>query len=151
MDISILFFVNDQNALRHYFNLTVRLVADNSDSSGIMPKDVDKYDNLNELYLFPSLFELIYTPSAFGTIYLYEARKLMSYLTENFSKMDGGYEKLKDVLTKIKNRIENTASGDELDHKLFYINELIEISNNSHIKSKSEGLPFDKDFRFVKE
>ncbi|WP_345990170.1 hypothetical protein AAEU33_21125 [Chryseobacterium sp. Chry.R1] len=142
--VNIFFFLNHNNALNYYFNSLVRVVSIKSDSSGFFPKDVIKYKNLNELYLYESLFNIIYEPSTFQTFYLHQSRNFMNALTANLSVDDRGHELVINNLLAIKSKIEVLEDKDELDHKLFYINGLIDFSNNSHLKSKSTELTFEE-------
>ncbi|MDR6513689.1 NACHT domain-containing protein [Chryseobacterium camelliae] len=142
--VNILFYLNHNKALHYYFNSLERLVSLKSDSSGFFPKDVIKYKNLNELDLYESLFNLIYKPSAFQAFYLYQSRNFMNALTANLSMDDQAHHLVINKLLGIKAKIEMLQDKDELDHKIFYINALIDFSNNSHLKSKSTELTFDE-------
>lgn len=146
--INILFYLNHENALQVYLNALNRIIETEKDSSGFMPKDIENYKNVEELHLFENLFDLIYTPSTYGSFYLYQSRKLMSYLTASLSQID--YEKLTSILIEIKSNLEKLDDSEEIDHKTFYINELIDISFNSHLKLKSERLTFEEAFEILK-
>src|SRR5690606_33506742 len=131
--VNILFYLNQEDSLNHYNKAIDQIIAvQHRDSSGFIPPDLANYDRLNELNLYENLFWKIYSEKFKDSFYLHHCREFMQQLTANLSRTDKGYEMLKKELYKIK---DNT---DLKESQAFYVNSLIEISNNSHLRSKSQ-------------
>lgn len=138
--LDILFFLGHKDALKHYYDLMIRLISTQPDTSGIMPKSVGNYDDLSEISVYRDLFELIYKFSGFT---LHQSRKFLTVLTQNFSKTEEGYQMLKALLLEIKADLNTITDTKELENKSYYISELIEEADNIYLKSKSGRLTFE--------
>ncbi|WP_333620967.1 NACHT domain-containing protein [Sphingobacterium multivorum] len=149
--LNIVFYLNYEHALQKYLEALVKILNKKEDSSGLMPKDSENYTNLDELFLLPSLFNLIYTLSDYGSFFLYKSRKFMSFLIESLSKTDEGYQELSVLLLKIKEQVKHIESQKHFDHKNFHINDLIDIAYNNHLKLMSKGLNFEQALEIVKK
>ncbi|PUV25151.1 NACHT domain-containing protein [Sphingobacterium athyrii] len=140
--INILFFLNYNGALLHYSKFLEKTISTHLDSSGTFPNDLGNYTILNELNLYESLFNMVYTQSDSNSFYLNLSRKFITGLTSNLSDTEQGYIEIQQILLKIKDNLLLQDYSKVVDHKLFYVNDLIETSNNSHLKSKSTKLSF---------
>lgn len=142
--LNILFSLNSNLALQNYYDYLKKTISLNRDSSGSYPNDVLNYTNLKELYLIEGLFNLIYSKYEYNSFYLHLSRKFMSALTANLSQTEEGYNELMAIFKSIKEGLALEKFSEAIDYKIYYINDLINISNNSQLKSKSGKLSFDE-------
>lgn len=148
--INILFFLNYNGAILHYCKFLEKTISTHLDSSGTFPNDLVNYKRLDELNLYESLFNIIYTQSISNSFYLHLSRKFMTELTTILSETELGYNDIQKVLFKIKDNLLLQEYSKIVDHKLFYVNDLIETSNNSYLRSKSGKLSFRDAVSFLK-
>ncbi|WP_398456057.1 NACHT domain-containing NTPase [Sphingobacterium thalpophilum] len=141
--INILFFLNAENALHYYYKCLLKIVEVMPDTSGFLPKDFKYYNRLNEIGLFEDLFNLIFDQNNNDSFYLHYSRNFMAQLSAKFSETDEAYYLLQDILLKIKDRCKS-------EDKTYYIHYLIDVSDDSRLKSKSKKLPFEEAQALVK-
>lgn len=143
--INILFFLNAENALHYYYKSLLKVVKVSPDTSGFLSKDFKYYNRLNEISIFEDLFNLIYDydQNNRDSFYLNYSKNFMAQLAAKFSETNEGYFLLRDILLKIKDRSKS-------DHKTYYIHYLIDISDDSRLKSKSKKLSFEEAHTRVK-
>ncbi|MNV25144.1 hypothetical protein D3C71_1162310 [compost metagenome] len=146
--LDILFFLTHKDSLKYYLDVVRRLISTQPDTSGIMPKSADNYNNLGEISLYKDLFELINKYSGF---ILHQSRKFLTTLTQNICKTDAGYQMLKVLLLEIKADLNRITDFKELENKNYYISELIEEADNIHLKSKSGRLTFEEAKKAIKK
>lgn len=135
--VNILFYMNQSDALYYYSIMLGKMLDMQYDSSGDVPKDVSNYNQLNEIHLIEPLFYTIFNEAMTNTFYLHLSREFLRVLIANLGRSDTGYEKLISILTKIKNKVDIKSS------QAYYVNHLIEILENSHIKEKSQKINFE--------
>lgn len=141
--LNILFYLNQPNALLNYEKALRRVMSNRPDTSGLFPKDAINYTLMEELYLFEDLFHLVYEQSTFQGFYLYQSRNFMNVLTANLSSNENGYEQIEGVLLHIRNNLVDRVNQEDIEHKTFYINSLIDTAYNSYLKSKSTAFSFE--------
>lgn len=143
--VNILFYLNQNDALYNYNKIIQKLIAQQGDEcSGFAPKDVSNYNHLNELSIYKDLFNIIYVESTHGAFYLHRSREFFQSLTMNLSNIDEGYKSLIEILNKIKNNIKSR------DSRTYYVNNLIEICENSYLKRKSPKKSLDEVISILK-
>ncbi|WP_312288085.1 NACHT domain-containing protein [Chryseobacterium gleum] len=143
--VNILFYLNQDDALCNYNKIIQKLIAQQGDEcSGFSPKDVLNYNHLNELDTYKDLFNIIYVELTHGAFYLHRSREFFQSLTINLSNIDEGYKSLIEILNKIKNSIESR------DPRTYYVNNLIEICENSYLKRKSPKKSLDEVISILK-
>lgn len=133
--VNILFYTNQKDSL-YYYDVMLNTMIDiqHGGASGNLPKDVSNYKRLNELELIEPLFYKIFVETYEGSFYLHHSREFLRIVIANFGHCEEGYNNLKIILSKIKSDV------DDKTNQAFYINHLIEILENSYLKSNSKKL-----------
>ena len=140
--ISILFQLDQKIAVENYYNL-----LENNFESSLKEYCYTNYKEIEEYDILEKLFRLIYNPSnSERRIYSGATSFLTTYVC-NLSKDDDSYNKVVIILKKLKKEFEIEKN----DSNVFYINLLIESSNNSYINSKSKALNFNEALKKVEE
>lgn len=143
--LNILFYFNQENSLYHYDKILDKMIANRQgDASGILPKDISIYKQVNELYLLPSLFNKIFTDVLDSSFYLHLSKEFLRILVANLSKSNEESNIVVPVLLQIKNNVDPNTLQE------FHINQLIEISENSFLKQKSKKMEFDDILKIFK-
>lgn len=140
--VNILFFLNEDNAVLNYYKSLKKVIEVRPDYSGLFPKDLKNYDHLNEIDLFETLFDLIFEDNEAGSFFLHYSINFLEAWCSKICQQDVGYDSLQIILKGIKEKA-NT------DMKIFYVNDLIDVSNNGRLKSKSKELTFDEAHKLI--
>jgi hypothetical protein len=139
--LAILFELKSLEALK-YFNLFLNL--DNIPS--LKESSFANYDIIGDYNVLEDLFNKIYMGDRDEIGYSGVSNFLTTYIS-NLSRTEEGHDKTMSKLHEIKTKIEKT----EIDNGLFYINILIDDSQNSYINSKSKPLSFNEALVKVEE
>lgn len=139
--LAILFELKSLEALK-YFNLFLNL--DNIPS--LKESSFVNYDIIENYNILEDLFNRIYMGDRDKIGYSGVSNFLTTYIS-NLSRTEDGHDKTMSKLKEIKTKIEKT----EIDNGLFYINILIDDSQNSYINSKSKPLSFNEALIKVEE
>lgn len=138
--LSVLFYCNDPKALEFYITHLRDLKNKNidlRDDYKINNKAILKYTNLSNIELLKEIFHIIYDEKLKeNTFAYYNTRQDIQTLLINLSNKD--FERINKLLKDIKEESKNS------DTKTFYINHLIDVSNNSYLTSLSKPLTFDE-------
>jgi len=135
--VNILFFLNEDTAILNYYKALKKVILVRPDYSGLFPKDLKHYNRLNEIVLFETLFDLTHEDNSAGSFYLHYSRSFLQSWCSQICEKDEGFGILQRILAGIKQKA-NT------DMKIFYVNDLIDISNNSRLNSKSKEMTFEE-------
>ena len=138
--LSVLFYCNDPKALEFYIT-HLRVLKNKNidlrDDYKINNKAIPKYTNLSNIELLKEIFHIIYDEKLKeNTFAYYNTRQDIQTLLINLSNKD--FERINKLLKDIKEESKNS------DTKTFYINHLIDVSNNSYLTSLSKPLTFDE-------
>ena len=138
--LSVLFYCNDPKALEFYIT-HLRVLKNKSidlrDDYKINNKAIPKYTNLSNIELLKEIFHIIYDEKLKeNTFAYYHTRQDIQTLIISFSNKD--FEKINNLLEELKEESKDS------DTKTFYINHLIDVSNNSYLASLSKPLTFDE-------
>jgi hypothetical protein len=139
--LAVLFELKSLEALK-YFNLFLNL--DNIPS--LKESSFANYDIIEDYNVLEDLFNKIYMGDRDKIGYSGVSNFLTTYIS-NLSRTEEGHDKTMSKLKEIKTKIEKT----ETDNGLFYINILIDDSQNSYINSKSKPLSFNEALIKVEE
>jgi hypothetical protein len=139
--LAILFELKSLEALK-YFNLFLNL--DNIPS--LKESSFVNYDIIEDYNVLEDLFNRIYMGDRDKIGHSGVSNFLTTYIS-NLSRTEDGHDKTMSKLKEIKTKIEKT----EIDNGLFYINILIDDSQNSYINSKSKSLSFNEALVKVEE
>lgn len=143
--VNILFYLNQEDSLFFYNILLDKIIAiQQGDSNGYLPKDISNYKQLNELSLIEPLFYKIFNKISERSFYLHHSREFLRIIITNLGHVHGGYDQLKPILLKIKSEIDSKTD------QAFYINDLIEILENTYLKENSKELSIDDTLKIVK-
>lgn len=138
--LSVLFYCNDPKALEFYIT-HLRVLKNKNidlrDDYKINNKAIPKYTNLSNIELLKEIFHIIYDEKLKeNTFAYYHTRQDIQTLIISFSNKD--FEKINNLLEELKEESKDS------DTKTFYINHLIDVSNNSYLASLSKPLTFDE-------
>lgn len=138
--ISILFQLNHVAAVKYYFEmLEINFEYSLNNNCYTNYKEIKDYNILEKL------FRQAYDPSnSEGRIFSNSTTFLTTYAS-NLSKEDESYTNVEITLKKLKKEFEIEKNYSNL----FYINLLIDSSNNSYINSKSKALNFNEALKKV--
>ena len=138
--LSVLFYCNDPKALEFYITYLRDLKNKNidlRDDYKINNKAILKYTNLSNIELLKEIFHIIYDEKLKeNTFAYYHTRQDIQSLIISFSNKD--FKRIYNLLKDIKEESKDS------DTKTFYINHLIDVSNNSYLASLSKPLTFDE-------
>lgn len=138
--LSVLFYCNDPKALEFYITHLRDLKnksIDLRDDYKINNKAILKYTNLSNIELLKEIFHIIYDEKLKeNTFAYYNTKQDFQSLLISFSNED--FERINNLLKDIKEESKDS------DTKTFYINHLIDVSNNSYLASLSKPLTFDE-------
>ncbi|MEO8235766.1 MAG: hypothetical protein ABI549_10165 [Flavobacterium sp.] len=138
--ISILFQLDQKSAVEYHYNM---LESDFENS--LKNNCYTNYKEIEDYGVLEKLFRQAYNSSnSKRRIYSIATSFLTTYVS-NLSKEDESYEKVERVLKKLKDELEIEKN----DSNIFFINLLIESSNNSYINSKSKALDFNEALKKV--
>jgi len=132
--LAILFQLNSIEAVKCFYSFLI-----NDSISSIKENSFSNYDAIEEYGILEKLFNEIYLKDGDRTRYSNSSSFLNAYIS-NLSKKEESYNKIQEALKSIKDALEIAKS----DSGLFYINLLIDNSNNSYINSKSKALSFNE-------
>lgn len=139
--LAILFQLNKFEALEYVNTFLV-----NERSPSLKEDSFTNYDVIKDYSILEYLFEKIYMGDRDRISFSGLSSFLTTYIS-NLSKTKMGFDKTQDTLNKIKIELTQIIS----DHGLFYINLLIDTSNNSYINSRSKPLTFKEALLKVEE
>lgn len=138
--LSVLFYCNDPKALEFYITHLEDLKNKSIDlryDYKINNKAILKYTNLSNIELLKEIFHIIYDEKLKeNTFAYYHTRQDIQSLIISFSNKD--FKRIYNLLKDIKEESRDS------DTKTFYINHLIDVSNNSYLASLSKPLTFDE-------
>lgn len=137
--LNVLFYLNSENALQKYHEAVYRKEVQNdlSKPHGYSIESLANYSNLNELQYLDPFFEKFYDQKNVDFDYHY-SKAFFNNLIVNLSKTKKGFESIEAILLQIKNQYETDES------RLFYINHLIEDSQNSYYESLDKPLSLEQ-------
>lgn len=143
--VNIYFYQNCDTAL-HKYNYAIDKFLENEEysGSGFNPVDLINYSHTSELDLYEELFNKIFIENSGGSYHLHYSRAFMQSFTALICKYDDGYNFIIQILKKLKKGIEIDSN------RAFYVNNLIEISENSYLQSKSPQKTFEEVLEILK-
>ena len=138
--LSVLFYCNDPKALEFYIT-HLRVLKNKNidlrDDYKINNKAILKYTNLSNIELLKEIFHIIYDEKLKeNTFAYYHTKQGIQSLIISFSNKD--FKRIYNLLKDIKEESKGS------DTKTFYINHLIDVSNNSYLASLSKPLTFNE-------
>lgn len=141
--VNILFFLNQDNALRNYYYALLKILDKRPDSGGFMPKDFMCYTHLSEISVFINIFELIGKQALYSSFYLYSVTTFLNSLTSWLCRTEIGYNELYKVLLDIN---ENHTFSQNDVHR---INDLINTADSRYFETKSGELSFEQALNLI--
>lgn len=143
--LNILFYGNEINALKIYVDC---LKNDHKNKSrdrmeGFIIEDLKNFKHIEELDVIEKFFNIVYDEKNTDTFDHHYSKQMLVAIVNNFSSCIQGYEKLTKILNKIKEELNNNYS------KKFYINHLIDQSENSYYNSLSKNLSFQDSINII--
>ncbi|SFN91952.1 NACHT domain-containing protein [Chryseobacterium oleae] len=143
--LNILFYCNQDDAIRIYFNNIKEIEKNlNVRDDGFPIEDVLYYNNLNEIPILKDFFYLIYEKENQDPFYLHYARRFFEDIVAVLSSFEEGYDKIQNVFKEIRDLL----SPEQL--VFFYVNSILEISNNSKINNSAKNIDFEKAKKMLK-
>ena len=142
--LNVLFYLNSENALQQYHEAVLKKEVQNdlSKPDGYSIESLINYTNLNELQYLEPFFEKFYDPKNVDFDYHY-SKAFFNNLVVNLSKTKDGFNSIQPILSKIKDQHKNDES------KLFYINHIIEDSQNSYYENLAKPLNLQQTKRLI--
>jgi hypothetical protein len=137
----ILFQLNSLDALI-YFNFFL----ENNQMSSFSETSFSNYDAIDDFNILIDFFDKIYLHNGYDRPGIISIKFLNQYIS-NLSKKESSHEKVIDVLNKKREVLKTSNNNDGL----FYINILIDNSNDSYLNSKSIAMKFDEALKKVEE
>jgi hypothetical protein len=140
--LDLLFYLNDLEALDVYLKFLRKFAVNATDLSDDFLLNTSNFQNFEKLNLLKEIFDIIYDEKNKGTFDYHHSKANLENLISNLSYTKEGYNAVQKVLKEIKFGINNKES------KFFYINHLIDSSEQTYYNSLAKPLTFHqaKDF-----
>ena len=138
--LSILFQLNQKKAVEYHYNM-----LENDFENSLKNNCYTNYKEIEDYNILEKLFRQAYNSSNSERRIFSIATSFLTTYVSNLSKKDESYKKVEIVLKKLKEEFEIEKNGSNI----FYINLLIDSSNNSYINSKSKALNFNEALKKV--
>jgi len=140
--LDLLFYLNDLEALDVYLKFLRKFSVNATDLSDDFLLNTSNFQNFEKLNLLKEIFDIIYDEKNKGTFDYHHSKANLENLISNLSYTKEGYNAVQKVLKEIKFGINNKES------KFFYINHLIDSSEQTYYNSLAKPLTFHqaKDF-----
>lgn len=135
--LDLLFYFNDLDSLEIYLNFLKKfgkLAPDLRDDFYI--NSIAKFENLEKLNLLKEVFDIIYDEKNKGSFDYHHSKANLENLIANLSTSENGYITVQKVLHEIKQDIKDKEG------KFFYVNHLIDSSEQAYYNSFSRPLNF---------
>lgn len=142
--LDLLFYVNDLDSLDVYLNFLKKfetLAQDLRDDFYI--NNFSKFENLEKLNLLKEIFNIIYNEKNNGSFDYHHSKANLENLIANLSTSEEGYITIQKVLHEIKQGIKDKEG------KFFYVNHLIDSSEQAYYNSLSKSLNFEEAKNFI--
>ena len=130
--LGVLFKYNQPDAIEYYYEY----ILNNKDTS-VNFENYKEYSNEKGISKIEKIFFIVYGKEGFDYRELYTARSMFQTYLINLSKNDAFFGFVQSRLKRIKNKLI------KIKQDLFYINLLIQESNESNINWKSKPLTFE--------
>lgn len=142
--LALLFYFNDLEALDIYLNFLRKFGATAADLRDDFLVNTSNFKNFEKLNLLKEIFDIIYDEKNIGSFDYHHSKANLENLISNISKTEEGYNVIQKILTEIKSEIKDKGS------KFFYINHLIDSSEQTYYNSVAKPLTFLQAKDFVK-
>lgn len=140
--LDLLFYLNDLEALDVYLKFLRKFSVNATDLSDDFLLNTSNFQNFEKLNLLKEIFDIIYDEKNKGTFDYHHSKVNLENLISNLSYTKEGYNAVQKIIKEIKIVINNKES------KFFYINHLIDLSEQTYYNSLAKPLTFHqaKDF-----
>lgn len=135
--LDLLFYFNDIDALEVYLHFLKKfgtIAVDLRDDFYI--KNTSYFKSINKLNLLKEIFDIIYDEKNNGTFDYHHSKANLENLISNLSSTEEGYNAVQNILKEIKANIKDKEG------KFFYVNHLIDSSEQTYYNSLSQPLNF---------
>lgn len=135
--LDLLFYFNDVNALKVYLDFLKKFGATTPDlRDDFYIKSLSNFTDLDKLYLLKDIFYIVYDENNNGTFDYHHSKANIENLISHISTTEAGYRKVQKILSEIKIKSKDKGS------QFFYINHLIDSSQQAYYNSLSKPLNF---------
>lgn len=145
--LNILFYANNQDALKKYIECINDQFENINDDriNGYIIEDVKNFNHRNELGEINNFFGIVYDDieNKKDTFYFHDSKKVLEAIINNFSSNESNYNKTVAILLEIKEKVRDNYS------KTFYINHLIDNSQNAYFNSLAVKLSFNDSKKII--
>lgn len=137
--LDLLFYFNDLDSLEIYLVFLKKFGTVASDlRDDFYINSIAKFENLEKLNLLKEIFDIIYDEKNKGSFDYHHSKANLENLIANLSTSEEGYTAIQIVLHEIKQGIKDKEG------KFFYVNHLIDLSEQAYYNSLSRPLNFEE-------
>lgn len=136
--LDLLFYFNDLEALDVYLKFLRKFGANAADLRDDFLVTTSNFENYEKLNLLKEIFDIIYDEKNKGTFDYHHSKTNLENLISNLSKTEEGYLEVRKILEEIKSEIKDKET------KFFYINHLIDSSEQTYYSSLAKPFSFEQ-------